>query len=74
MIYLGNNLHFLFIGGMINASLKYAATVSMGCHFNTIFTHSIKDELILLTAESVQTLLNHVISVQVLDQSDGVGV
>lgn len=53
---------------MVHTSLKDAATMAVCCDFHAVSCHGIINELVILRRELVQTLLDYVIPVQVLDQ------
>jgi hypothetical protein len=65
-----DKLNPLRIGGVIDTSLEDAATMTVCSDLNTVGGHSVVDKLVILGNETVQTLLNHVVSIQVLDQGD----
>lgn len=43
-------------------------------YLNTVLSHSIVDELVIVRLHLIQALLNHVIAIQVLDQSHDVAL
>jgi hypothetical protein len=65
---LSNETRTLLSGGMVNAALKDTASMAMSSDDNTVGTNSIVDELGVLGRETVETLLNHMIAVQILDE------
>ena len=70
--------------GMINATLENAAAVAMSSDFDAMFSDGIVNELtneiekkedaksylIVLMSKSIETFLNDVVSVEILDQRD----
>lgn len=55
---------------MIDAALKNAATMAMSSHINTVGSDSIEDELGIGRSKLVETLLDDVIAIQVLNKLD----
>ena len=70
---LGHELDSLRVCCVVDASLEDAAPVSVGGDLDTVRGDGVVDELVVLGYESVQALLDHVVSVQVLDERDNVG-
>lgn len=58
--------------GMVNAALKHTASMTVSSHGHTVLAHSFIDELGVLSAKPVQTLLDDMIAVEILDQVDHV--
>jgi len=52
---------------MVNATLNDAATVTMSANYDTIHGDCVENELRILARQSVETLLNYVISVEILN-------
>lgn len=67
---LAYKLDLLKARGMVNAALKNTASVTVRTNGNTVFADSIEDELSVLSLEMVEALLNHMIAVKVLNESD----
>ena len=67
---LSNELATLQAGRMIDTALEDAAAMTMGTDSNAVISHSIKDELGILSRETVQALLDDVIAVEILDKVD----
>jgi len=55
---------------MIDASLKDTAAMTMGADMNAFLTDSVEDELGILGLEMVETLLNDMVAVEVLDEQN----
>lgn len=64
---LANQLDLLEAIGMVNAALKDAAAMAVGANCDAVLTNGVEDELGILGLEVVQTLLDDVVTVQVLD-------
>jgi hypothetical protein len=62
-----DELDALGLRGMINATLKDTASMAVGRDFDAISSNGIIDELIVLGSELVETLLNYVVTVEILD-------
>jgi hypothetical protein len=58
----------LVTGSVVNAALKDAAAMAMGSNINAMGANSIKDELSIGWGELVETLLNDMVSVQILNE------
>ena len=58
----------LATGCMVNATLEDAATVTMSSHNNAVVTNGIEDELSIVRTQVVETFLNHMVAVEVLDE------
>lgn len=67
---LAHKVDLLEARGVIDAALEHAATVTVGTDNDTVVTNCIEDELSILGLEMVKALLDDVVSVQILDQSD----
>lgn len=67
-----DELHALMIGRVVNTTLQDAASVSVRGNFYTIGCNSIVDELVVIRGQLVQTLLDNMIPIEVLDQNDDV--
>ena len=65
---LANEVDLLEANSMVNAALKNTATMAMGANGDAVLAYSIKDELSLHRLEVVQTLLDDVVAVQILDE------
>lgn len=59
---------------MIDAALENATAVSMSGYLDAVSSHCIVDELVVLWLEGVETLLNDMIAVEILDEGDDVAV
>ena len=70
---LGNELDPLRVGSVVNASLKDAASVSVGRDLDAMSSDGVVDELVVLGDETVEALLDDVVSVEILDERDDVG-
>lgn len=57
----------------INTSLQDTTAVSMCCYLNAVFTNGVVHKLLVCKGESMQALLNHMVSVNVLDQRNHIG-
>lgn len=58
----------LLTRGMIDTTLENAATVAMGADINAVSSDRVKDELRVNRSELVETLLDDVVTVEVLDE------
>lgn len=67
---LTHKLNLLEAGSVVDAALKDTATVAVGTNSNAILTNSIKDELSIFGLEVVETLLDDMVAVEVLDKSN----
>jgi ABC-type ATPase with predicted acetyltransferase domain len=65
---LANKLDLLEAVGMIDATLKDAATMTVSANGDAMLAHSIEDEMGILGVEVVQALLDDVIAIQVLNE------
>ena len=65
---LSNEPSLLFTRSMINATLENTAAVTMGTNINAVKSNSIKDELSINGRELVETLLDDMITIQILDK------
>ena len=55
---------------MVNAALQNATSVTVSSNSNAVSTHSIIDELSILSGQTVEALLDNMVSIQVLDKID----
>jgi len=55
-------------GGVVDATLEHAASMSMRAHIDAVVANCIEDELGIGRSELVQTLLDNVVAVEVLDE------
>jgi hypothetical protein len=53
---------------MVNAALQHAAAVAMGANLDTVVANGVEDELGVERAQLIETLLDDMIAVQVLDE------
>jgi hypothetical protein len=67
---LAHKLDLLETRGVINATLKDTATMTMSSDDDALLANRVKDELSILSLEVVEALLNDVVAVQVLDELD----
>jgi len=65
---LANELNLLEARSVINAPLENAASVTVSSDSDAMRTNRIEDELSILSLEMVQTLLNDVIAIKILNQ------
>jgi hypothetical protein len=65
---LSNEPSLLFTRSMVNATLKDAAAVTMGSDINAVGADSIKDELSINWGKLIETLLDDMVAVQILDK------
>jgi stalled ribosome alternative rescue factor ArfA len=70
---LGDELDPLRVGGVVDAPLEDAASVSVGGDLDAVSGDGVVDELVVVRDEPVQALLDDVVSVEVLDERDDVG-
>lgn len=63
-----DKLNALLLGCVVDTALQNAATVPVGGNFNTVDGDGIINELVVRRNETVQTLLNDVVAVEVLDE------
>jgi hypothetical protein len=66
----GDQLNALRLRRMINTTLQYAAPMPVSRNFDAVRSDSVIDKLIVLMDKPVETFLNNVVSVQVLDEGD----
>lgn len=52
----------------VDASLQYTTTMSMSGYFHAILTNSVINKLFILARKSMQTFLNNMVSIDILDQ------
>ena len=52
---------------MVDAALENAAAMPMGTNHNAVRSNSIEDELCIGGGEVIETLLNNMIAIQILD-------
>lgn len=62
-------VYLLIFSREINASLQDTTAVSMCGYFNAVFADSVIHKLLVGKGESMQTLLNDMVAIDVLDQS-----
>lgn len=67
---LTNKLHLLLIRRVINAALHHAASMAVGGNLDTVMSNSIVDELVVIGLKTMDALLDDVISIQILDESN----
>jgi len=60
-------MHLLHAGSMIDATLNNTATVAVSTNCDAVLSDGIKDELRVLTGEPVETLLDDVVAVEILN-------
>lgn len=65
-----DELDALIIRSVVDASLKNTASMTVSSHFNTVSRNSIVDELVIFGSEFVQTFLDNMVSVQILNQDN----
>jgi len=65
---LSNEPSLLFTRSVVNATLKNAAAMAMGSNINAVGADSIKDELSIDRGELIETLLDDMVAVQILDK------
>lgn len=63
-----NQPRLLVAGGVVDATLEHAASMSMRAHIDAVVANCIEDELGIGRSELVQTLLDNVVAVEVLDE------
>jgi hypothetical protein len=54
--------------GIVDTPLKDATTMFMSGYLDTLVTDGVVDELPMFCRESMQTLLNDMVSIQILDE------
>lgn len=69
---LGHQLDSLSISGVIDAPLQDTASVSVGSDLDAVCGDGVVDELVVLRNEPVETLLDDVVPVEILDQANDV--
>ena len=69
---LADELHALRLGRVVDAALQDAAAVAMSRDLDAVGRDGIVNELVVLRRELVETLLDDVVAVEVLDQNDDV--
>jgi hypothetical protein len=69
---LGDKLEALSRGRVVDRALEDAATVAVGGNLDEVGGNRIVDELVVLGDELVETLLNDVVAVEVLDKGDNI--
>jgi hypothetical protein len=72
--YLGNELDTLRVASMVDRSLDDAAAMTVSGDFDTVGTDGVVNELVVFRGQMVETFLDDVVSVQVLDERDDVEV
>jgi hypothetical protein len=60
--------------GKVHAPLEDAAAVAVGCHLHTMRRGRVENELVVIIAQPLETPLDHVVPIQVLDQGDDAGL
>jgi len=70
---LGDELDPLRVGSVVDTSLKDAASVSVGGDLDAVSRDGVVDELVILGNETVEALLDNVVSVEILDERHDVG-
>jgi hypothetical protein len=65
-----DELELLLVTGVVNAPLHHTATMTMGGHLNAVLSNSVVDKLVVVGLHFVNTLLNDVVAIEVLNQSD----
>jgi hypothetical protein len=65
---LANQVDLLVSRSVVDAALKDAAAVTMGADDDAVLSNRIEDELSILRLEVVETLLDDVVAVQILDE------
>lgn len=65
-----DQINLLVTGSVINAALKYAAAMTVCANRDAVLTDSIKDVLGFGGLEVIQTLLNDVVTIEILDKVD----
>lgn len=63
-----NEPRFLDTVGMIDAALKNTATVTVGTNVDTVLANRLEDESSVIGVQFVETLLNDVVAVEILDE------
>jgi hypothetical protein len=71
---LGNELDTLTLGSVIDTALEDATSVTVSSDFNAVGSDRVVDELVVFRREVVEALLNDVVSVEILDESNDVKV
>jgi hypothetical protein len=67
---LANKVDLLEAGSVVNAALENTASVAVSSDCDAMLAYSIEDELSLRRLEVVETLLNDMVAVEVLDEVD----
>lgn len=57
---------------MVNAPLQHTTSVSMSGNLNAVGSNGVVNELVVFGRQLVQTFLDDVVSVEVLDQADDI--
>lgn len=65
-----DKLVLLVAGSVVDAALEDTAAMAVSTDNNAIFTNSIKNELGIIRLQSVQTFLDDMVAVKVLDELD----
>lgn len=71
---LADQLDLLETGSVIDAALEDTAAMAVSADNDAVLANSIEDELGILRLEVVETLLNNMIAIQVLDQVDNLAL
>jgi hypothetical protein len=66
----GDQLNALRLRCMINTTLQYTASMPVSRNFDAVRSDSVIDKLVVLMDKPVETFLNNVVPVQILDESD----
>jgi hypothetical protein len=70
---LADELIFLALGRVVDAALQHAAAVAVRGHLDAALGDGVVNELIVLGRQAMQTALDDVVAVQVLDEQDDAG-
>jgi hypothetical protein len=68
----GDQLNALRLRCMINTTLQYTAPMPVSRNFDAVRSDSVIDKLVVLVDKPVETFLNNVVPVQILDEGDHV--
>ena len=66
----GDELDSLRFRSVIDTALENTATVTMSCDFDAVGGYGSVDELVIFGSEFVQTFLDNMVSVQILNQDN----
>jgi hypothetical protein len=67
---LADELDLLVAGGVVNAALENTTAVAVCADGDAVVTNSVEDELSILGLEVVEALLNDVVAIEVLNESN----